>query len=223
MSAEVRGLRRAIVAMIVVVGAIATLATPPARADRREASLHAHLLGGVLVTGDVDGGDARARVPLAGVALRAGYATHDAYQYDLAIAFARAGEASFASRTFSPAGRPPVTGPYRVGTLLARADGGVTLRLGVRWIPTVRLAAGAQLRRLGEAQVDTAAGTVTGRAAALAFDLIGAAALGLDHRIHRRLIVGVAAGATIALPLGGPPVHTLELTAHAAYYWYPRW
>ena len=194
-----------------------------ARADRREASVHGALVGGAFTTGDVDGGDATATVPLAGLALRASYATRDSFQYDVALALLRGGDATFPSHTFMPAGAPPATGPYRAATTLTRLDAGVTLRLGVRWIPTARLAAGVQLRRIGPVTVDAMPAIDDARPAALAVDLVGSATLGLDHRVNRRLIVGLAAGGSLAVPLGGASARTLEVTVHGAYYWYPRW
>ncbi len=194
-----------------------------AHGDRREASVHAELVGGALTTGDADAGGATDTVSLAGLAVRSSYATHDSFQYDVAVTVLRGGSAAFASHRFTPAGRPPVDGPYQVGTVLTRLDGGVTFRLGVRWIPTARLAAGVQLRRLGAAVVDSGAGATTGRDPGLALDLVGSATIGLDHRINRRLIVGAAAGITVALPLGGAACRSLEFTIHGAYYWYPRW
>lgn len=209
----------------VVVGALAgiALASAPAHADRREASLHAHLVGGVARTGDVDGGDADASSALSGVAVRASYATRDLFQYDVALTVLRHGDAEFPDHTFMPAGQPPVSGAFHVGAFATRVDAGVTFRLGVRWIPTVRLAAGAQLRRVGEAVVDSPAGTVIGRDPRLELAGVGLVALGLDHRVNRRLIVGAAASGVLALPIDGAGSTSLEVTAHAAYYWYPRW
>lgn len=212
--------RLAPVVLTIVLGTgIAT----PARADRREASLHAHLVGGVLGTGDVDGGRARELVGLAGLAVRAGYATRDTFQYDVALAFLRSGAAAFPSHRFTPAGAPPAIGPYSFATTISRVDAGVTFRLGVRWIPTARLAAGLQLRRAGAVTVDAVPVIADARAPRLDLDLIGTASIGLDHRLDRRWIVGVAAGGSLAVPLGGTTTHTAEITLHAACYWYPRW
>lgn len=201
---------------------VAAAAPTAAHADRREASLHAQLVGGVLSTGDVDA-TGSARAALGGLAVRASYANRDSFQYDLALSLFGHGEAAFAARTFMPEGRPPVTGPYRVGGQLTRLDGGVTLRLGVRWIPTVRVGLGVQLRRLGGAMVTAGPVTAEARPDHLQLDLVGTTALGLDHRINRRLIVGASAGGSLAAPLGGARGATAEVTVHAAYYWYPRW
>lgn len=219
-----RTARRPFTGDLAVTAGLAVLATTgTAAADRREASLHAELVGGAVRTGDADGGDATATVPVGGLAVRASYATRDRFQYDVALTLLRSGEGAFPERTFMPVGQPPVTGPFRVGAMAARLDGGVTFRLGVRWIPTVRLAAGVQLRRLGEAVVDSPAGAVVGREPRLALDAVGVAALGLDHRVNRRLIVGASAGGVLAVATDGGVTASLEATVHGAYYWYPRW
>lgn len=199
-----------------------------ARADRREASVHAHLIGGVAATTDEHAGETRTgAAPLGGIAVRASYARRNHLQYDAAFALLATGAAGLGDGHFAPAGRPPVDGPYAIATQVARLDAGATLRLGVAWIPTLRLAAGAQARRRGAPVVDSASGTISGadaigRGPELTADLVGSAAAGIDHRPSRRLVIGAALGGSIALPLDGHRFYTVELTLHAAYYWYPR-
>lgn len=207
------------------VALVLLLAAEPASADRREASLHAHVVGGMAIASDAAVDD-RATAPMGGIALRASYATSNTYQYDVSLSLLATGAAAFPEATFAPPQRPAVTGPYTITSQMTRIDAGVTFRLGVAWIPTVRLAVGGQGRRRGGPVVMDEGSEVTGearlgRGTELGFDVVGAATAGVDHRINRRLIVGVAAGACVAVPLGGEPLHTLELTAHAAYYWYP--
>lgn len=199
-----------------------------AHADRREASLHGHLIAGVAhTTDDV----AAATAPLAGLAIRASRAPDGTLgnhlQYDAALALLATGGAAFPDGHFAPVGRPPVDGPYTLTTQAVRLDAGATLRLGVAWIPTVRLAGGVQARRRGPPQVMSATGDIagadaTGRGAAYTADLIASAAVGLDHRPHRRLIVGASIGGTLARSLGDDGFRTLELSVHASYYWYPQ-
>ncbi len=204
--------------------AIVTAAAGTAHADRREASLHAHAVGGALTLGDArsDGTGLAS-----GIAARASYATSNAFQYDAQLTLLAA-RASFASASFMPAGRPPVSGPFTRSAQASRLDAGATLRLGVQWIPTLRVAAGAQLVRRGAPTVDLGAATAdgeeaTGVAAALDLNLVGIATVGLDYRVNRRLIVGAAAGVVQAVPGVGPTWRTFDVTLHAAYYWYPRW
>ena len=201
---------------------IAAAAPRAAHADRREASLHGHLLGGVATIADADAVDDRpGRAPLAGLAVRASRAPDgrlgNHLQLDAALAVLATGGAGFRDGHFAPTGRPPVDGPYTIATQAVRLDAGATLRLGVAWIPIVCLAAGVQARRRGPPQLTSQPGADTGRGADYTADLIGSAAVGLDHRPHRRLVVGVALGGT-----GTSGFHTLELSVHAAYYWYPR-
>ena len=195
-----------------------------AAADRREASLHAHLVGAFLTARD-EASPSLGSGPLGGVAVRASFATSNSYQYDLALSFL-AGRVSFDEGRFTPMDLPERTGPFTITTQAARLDGGVTLRLGVRWIPTVRVAAGLQARHRGApaATVDGIAidPSQIGRDADFQLDAVGVADVGLDFRVNRRLIVGAAAGASYAVPLGGEAFRTVEVTVHAAYYWYPR-
>lgn len=198
----------------------------PARADRREASLHAHMVGGLATTSD-PATDSSGSAPLGGLAVRASYATSNSFQYDVSLSLLATGGASFSSGTFTPMGRPPVTGPFTVPSQVTRLDGGVTLRLGVAWIPTLRFAAGVQGRRRGAPIVTTGGVEVsgedeTGRGEELGLDLVGGATVGIDHRLNRRMIIGAAVGASLAVPLGGESFRTFEGTVHAAYYWYPR-
>ncbi len=216
-------MRTLLFAALVVLGA-ATAST--AHADRRETSLHAHMIGGLATVADEDASESGSAA-LGGLAVRASYATHNSFQYDVSLSLLATGGAAFPSTTFMPPGRPAVTGPYSIASQVTRLDGGVTLRLGVAWIPTVRLAVGGQARRRGGPVVDASAGEVTGedqlgRGSELSFDLVGTGTIGLDHRINRRLIVGAAAGASMAVPLGGEAFRTFEVTAHVAYYYYRR-
>lgn len=225
-AARARAVAVGVVVAVVVLVLGATGLPGPAHADRREASLHAHLIGGLATSADA-AASSSASTPLGGLAVRASYATTNAFQYDAALSLLATGGAGFPEATFAPPGRPPVTGAYTVAQQLARLDGGVTVRPGVVWIPTVRLAVGVQARRAGGPVVTSGGMEITGRdrtgrGADLGVDAVGVATVGLDHRVNRRLLVGVAAGASYAVPLGGEAFRTLELTVHVSRYWYPR-
>lgn len=201
----------------------AALSARPVHADRREASLHAHLVGGAVTLGD-DRGDGSGIA--GGIAVRASYATTNLFQYDAELSLLAA-RASFDSATFAPAGRPPVTGPFTRSAQATRLDAGVTFRLGVRLIPTARLAAGIQAVRRGAPTVDLGTTTAegedaTGVAADFGLNVVGTATVGLDYRVNRRVIIGAAAGAAIAAPGIGPTWRSFDVTVHGAWYWYPR-
>jgi hypothetical protein len=205
---------------------LAVAAAPcPAAADADEASVAVHALGGLAVLGDAAaaaagaGAAATDRAALAGLTARASYATRDWLQYELGATVAGTATARYAAGHFAPPDRPPLDGAFATSTLLARLELGVALRLGVRVIPCLRVFAGPQLRRRGGAEV---AGAPV-RDPAFGVDLVGGAGVGVDYRLGRRLIVGVAAAATSAIATGGDQLHTIELTAHVSYYWYTRW
>lgn len=128
---------------LALVAATALLAPAAiANADRREASVHVHAVGGPLSMEDDASTAGAGTGALAGLAVRASYATRNAWQYDTQLTLGY-GRASFDAGQFLLGGGTPMTVPFTVSSQLARLDAGVTLRLGVRWIPTVRLAVGA--------------------------------------------------------------------------------
>ncbi len=202
--------------------AAALLVAPTtASADRREASLHAHAIGGLVNLGGPDTDDTSSAMAL-GVAARASYATSNRFQYDAQLAV-MAGSADWDLGTFNTRGGT-VSGPFARGIQAARLDAGATLRFGVTVIPTVRVALGVQGVRYGAAEVGNGGSTVTADGSdALGLHLVGSASAGLDYRVNRRLIVGAAAGASLALPGVGEPWRSFDVTFHAAYYYYPRW
>src|SRR5262249_31093466 len=120
-----------------------------ARADQDEASAHVQLVGGLARLGDDASTNPPATAPLLGLEGRASYAFSDWYQLDTALTVAGSGSAHFDFGTFDPPGPPPkVMGAFRVTQQLVRLDVGATLRLGVRFIPTLRVAIGAEGRRV---------------------------------------------------------------------------
>lgn len=194
-----------------------------ARADADEASVHVQAVGGLAVVGDDAAAGATTTAPLAGVAGRFSYATRDWFQYDAAVTLAATASARFDAGTFPRPGAPALTGAFELAQQLARVDVGVTLRGGVRVIPTLRLAIGAQARRTGAATLLLGAAAEEVRDASIGVDLVGTAAVGLDYRVNHRTIVGVAVGGSYAVPLGGADYRSVEATVFWSHYWYPRW
>lgn len=215
------GVRRAL--RIVVAAAVALGAAGRAHADADEASMHVHLVGGVAVAGDQAAADETQAAPLAGLGARASYATSDWFQYDAAVLVAGTTALSFDAGMFERPGLPPLVGSFERSQQLARLDAGVTLRGGVRFIPTLRLAVGGQVRRTGAADVTVGGIEQEGGAASVGVDLVGVAAVGLDYRVNRRTILGVSVGGSVAVPIGGAAFQTAEVAVMVAHYFYPRW
>lgn len=204
--------------------AFALIAPSVAHADRAEASLHAHALGGAAIVSDPATADA-ATTPIAGIAIRASYARSNLYQYDAQLTFASTGAASFQDGSFTLGGEPATGVPFALTTRLVRLDAGVTFRFGVRVIPTLRLAIGVD-ERLRGAPIISFAGSeqhADGRDGDTATDLVGVGAVGLDYRFGRHMIAGASVGGTVAAPLGSPGWKTIEASVHFAYYFYPLW
>ena len=208
--------RSAVPAVLAVLGAGSV-----AHADRYEASLHAHLVGGAAAVGDRAAADA-AIAPFGGVAVRASYARANLMQVDAQLTVATTGPARFDRGAFRFSGEP-VIAPFSIVTRLVRFDLGATVRFGVRVVPTARLAIGVE-ERFGAAPIVELDGArrddADGRTGDRAIDLVGVAAVGVDYRVGPRLIVGGAIGATAAV---AKDWQTVEATVHVAYYWYPLW
>ena len=209
--------------VVVVLGAL--VAPTPARADRYEASVHVQPVGGVALVSD-PATEATTAAPLVGLGLRASYARSNLYQYDTQLTAATTTAAAFDSGTFTIGGDPVPPAPFSITTRLIRLDAGVTMRFGVRLVPTVRLALGVQERFCGAPVITLADGDhvgADGRDGEAATDLYGIATVGVDYRINRRVTVGASVGGSYAVPLGASSWRTIEGSVHLAWYWYPLW
>ena len=205
-----------------VVAVLASLvADRAAYADAKEASLHAHVIGGVARLGEDDAATP-ATVALVGVGARFTYAFSHHLAWEAAMAVETATAASYADHP-NPAGTG-FRGTLSRTTRLARLELGATARLGVRYIPTIHLGVGVATRFRGAASFRFQ-GTTDDDAfpAELALDLVAVAGVGFDYRISRRWIAGVSAEGRHAVPLGGPSFDSVEGFVHVAAYWYPRW
>ncbi len=201
----------------IAIGALIASTTTVARADKEEASLHLELIGGVARLGD-PASPSTTTAPMFGLATRFGYGLSDWYQLDGELTFASTAAAHFASGTFNgPNG--VVSGPFSLTQQLARADAGLTFRFGVRYIPTLRFALGAELRRTSPPTGFV--GDVRGQM--FAPDLTARVAVGLDVRRSARTVIGISVGATYGVPLGGASFGTIDVTLSYARYHYPRW
>ncbi len=199
------------------------VALVPARvdADADEASLHGQALGGVVRTSDHQ---ATGTGTLIGGALRGTLARSDRWAFELTVA-------GFEAALRHPdavglAGGVPVRGVVERTQFGGRAEFGVHASFGVRWIPTVHVALGGQVRRLGATTLRSGDGMVLASiSAGSAVDATLALGLGLDRRLGRSMMLGVSVAAVRAQPLGGDAeaMTSVEATLHVAWYFYPRW
>jgi len=201
---------------VLVLAAVCAAST--AHADRYEASIDVHPLGGLAAVADAG---TSATVPYGGLAGRLTYGLRHWLALDGELAFAQLATARYDDVMLSIDGGRPMPGSLERRARFGRASVGTTLRLGVAVIPTLYVGFGAQGRwrddgRMGRYVPD-------GYDRALSLDLTATARAGLDLRLDRRWIVGVAVGATHAFPIGAPGLDVVEGTASLSYYWYPNW
>lgn len=200
--------------------ALVALAIAPAvaHADRYEASLAAEVHGGVARIGER--GTAAELVPAFGVGGRVTHAWSNALAWDVALDATVTQPATFPDAEAEVDGRS-TRGPATRRTTTASAAVGAELRLGVRVIPTVRLGLGPQLRYRTGSDLGTAIDAI---APSLTLDAVVSFGLGLDLRLGRHRVVGLAAQLDHAQPLGdGAPHDVIALTVRFSSYWYPRW
>ncbi|MEZ4402567.1 MAG: hypothetical protein R3B06_21265 [Kofleriaceae bacterium] len=207
--------RRALVAARAAAALL--LAAPAARADRYEASLHATAGGGLAQVAQ-EGAATTATATTVGASARLSHAWRDRLAWDVQLAGALVAPATFAAVDTTVAGRP-VRADLTRRTRTIALQLGAQLRLGTRWIPTLRLAVGPQLRHRSGVTVD-GGGQIPAR---LDVDAAATVGLGLERRLGAHLLVGLAVEATRARPVfGGAGLATVGLTVTVSRAWYPR-
>lgn len=195
--------------------------TPRASADADETSAHGQVIAGVVRTTE---GDAVGVGPILGVGARWTLARSDAWAFEVQGMGMRAAP-RFDEMTIVTGGAP-ITGTLDRTYFGGRLELGAHLRFGARWIPTVHAALGAQARWAGETSLRDSSGmALTGVGATSSTDLTAALSIGVDRRLGRSLVVGVALGGVHAFPIAGDGggFDELAMTAHVAWYWYPGW
>lgn len=203
--------------LAVAIALVCAFATA-AHADADEASLDVHTVGGAAITGDSAAADGETTdVAFGGLELRGTYATSDHYAYEVQVAFGRTSSAGFDD--IEVEGN---TGSIERATLFSRLTAGVTARLGVRYIPTVQLAVGAQVRRVGSSRLVAGAAVAEGPGADMLIDAVALAGIGLDYRHDKHWIFGLSVRAVHAFSFNDVPYDALEGMVSVQYYWYPR-
>jgi hypothetical protein len=199
--------------------ALALVCAPlPARADRYEATVTGDLHGGVARIGET--GAAAAVVPAFGASVRLSHAWRDQLAWDVQLAGTLTQPATFKDAAMTVEGRPQVGDVTRRTTTVA-AQLGAELRLGWTWVPTVRLALGPQVRHRGASDLGIFPDAVP---AAVSLDGVASLGLGLDVRLGRRRVIGIALQVDHAQPLGDAASHdVLSVTLRLGHAWYPRW
>jgi hypothetical protein len=198
------------------------LMCPPAAADEYETSVDLHLTAGAARVGEEGARDA-VTVPWGGVVARMSYGLRDWLAVHGELAFSQLDTARFDDVTVTLEGGGVMTGPLERVTRAGGGLAGVSVRLGVVFVPVVEASAGLQARWRSAAVFVPLHAVPDGHAEEVSLDLVLAARVGLDYRINRRWIAGVRVGGLHAVAVGAPAFDAAEVTATIAYTWYRRW
>jgi hypothetical protein len=219
--------RRARIGLCAAALAAALGAARQARADRYEASIAIRPAGQLARIADRGTTD-RALVPGASLAGGLSWGVRNWLDVGGELAAASFGEATYELATL-PVAANPRAGTLARRTRIAQLRGLATLRLGVGWIPTVQLAAGAGARQRSAARLQTQApqGVLVlvpdGEEAELALDLVTALRIGLDHRMTRHWTIGASVGAAHCFGVGTPDLQLADAVISISYNWYHLW
>lgn len=199
-------------------------------ADRGEASIHAQVQYGRATVGEPDAPDDTDAAPFAGAGVRATYAVSNWYALEASLGYGRLG------------GKTVHTVDTEAGDVQRSwhqtwlyADLGITARFGVRIIPTLHAAIGMQRRTWREGRQVMgpswdcppeppefpAESCSHRRPDHEALELVGTLGAGLDYRLGDHWIAGLAATAQHAAQTEAP-FHTIAVTFHFSYYFYPE-
>ena len=209
--------------------AVALTAWPstPARADRHEASIAVRPAGQLARIADRGTGELAV---VRGGGLTGGLSWGLRNWLDLGgeLAVSSFGEATYELATL-PVQANPWTGSLSRRTQIMQLRGVATLRLGVRWVPTIQLAAGAGARRRSAARLQTEVSQMQlalvpdGEDAELALDLVAALRIGLERRLTRHWTIGASVGGVHCLGLGTPDMQFADASISISYNWYHLW
>ena len=210
-------------------GAVALAAglAPRARADRHEASIAVRPVVQLARIAD-RGTGARATVPGGGLAGGLGWGVRNWLDVGGEVAASSFAEAGYELATL-PVDANPRTGALARRTRTVQLRGLATLRLGVGWIPTIQLLAGAGARLRSAAHLRTRVSQAElalvpdGEEAELVLDLVAGLRIGLDRRLTRHWTVGAAVGAARCLGIGAPDVQLADAAISVSYSWYHLW
>ena len=210
-------------------GAVALAAwhAPRARADRYEASIAVRSVGQLARIAD-RGTGARATVPGGGLAGSLGWGVRNWLDVGGELAASSFAEAGYELATL-PVDANPRTGALARRTRTVQLRGLATVRLGVGWIPTIQLLAGAGARQRSAAHLRTRASQADlalvpdGEEAELALDLVAALRIGLDRRLTKHWTVGATVGAAHCLGIGAPDLQLADAAITVSYSWYHLW
>jgi len=217
-------MRRRRTASAVVLGVLLGAAGPhkTAHADQFEAQWSARPLVGAALL-EEEGSASTERAMTGGLSLGLSYGFSNELDLGVELTTLAAQTATFPNTTVAVGGGGLMQGPMtrQAGTALLLL--GPTWRFGVSWVPVITLAAGGGVR-FRSAGTFTEDGIAPGeKAATAALDLAATARVGIEHRMNRRLVVGVYASGLVAWGPSAPMLPAAMLSVGLSYVHYPLW
>lgn len=199
---------------------LALAAPSAAQADRYEATLSGAASAGLARLGQIsDGGDITATAPAFGASLRVAHAWRNRLAWDLQLGGTLTQPATFDDVMMVVDGRPE-QGAVTRRAVTAAFQLGAELRLGARWIPTVRLGVGPQLRHQSASDLGVLADVIPAESS---LDALVSLGVGVDVRLGPHLLVGFALQLDHTQGVTGDgALDVIGLTARVSRAWYPR-
>ena len=199
---------------------LALAAPSAAQADRYEATLSGAASAGLARLGQIsDGGDITATAPAFGASLRVAHAWRNRLAWDLQLGGTLTQPATFDDVMMVVDGRPE-QGAVTRRAVTAAFQLGAELRLGARWIPTVRLGVGPQLRHQSASDLGVLADVIPAESS---LDALVSLGVGVDVRLGPHLLVGFALQLDHTQGVTGDgTLDVIGLTVRVSRAWYPR-
>lgn len=194
------------------------LAGRSAQADRYEASIAGELHGGIARINEP--GTETLSAPAFGARARVTHAWRDRLAWDVQLAAAITQPVTFVDVERNVGGRPQ-RGDVTRRTVTTSAQLGAELRLGVRLLPTLRVALGPQVRHRTASDLGALIEAVP---AETSLDALASVGLGVDLRLGRHLAIGLALTWDHAQPLGDAgALDVIGVSIRVSRFWYPHW
>jgi len=191
-----------------------------ARSDRREVQWSARPLAGIAELQEE--GASMQRTLVGGMSLGLSYGISNRFDIGAELVALATMPTTFMDMAIIDGGAP-YRGPLVRSTDSALFLFGPTWRLGVSWVPVISLEAGGGARYRSAGTFTETNITLDEKRAGVALDLAVCGRVGVEHRVNRRLTVGVYASALASWGPSAPLLPVGSVSFGISYVNYPLW